>query len=210
MYITNMHMGYNVSMSTVRETLNVHFIAPKTNLTEEIEYFRLIVKAIHSRGHTLAKDWLEPGYLRSLHKKPDETIDWSASCRANIEAISASDVVIAEISTKSFGIGYQVGLAVSHKKPTLLLRRSGISKEAFLGGLDHSYIHKAEYDLKNVDQIVGNFLEKDENEAKDIRFNMLIDRKINNYLKQSALKTGKTKAEIIRDLLSKQLESSDY
>ena len=82
--------------------MTVHFIAPKTNLMEEIEYFRLIVKAIHRRGHVLAKDWLEPGYLRLTHKQPDEFIDWSTSCRANIEAIPSCDVVIAEVSTKKF------------------------------------------------------------------------------------------------------------
>lgn len=194
----------------MKETLNVHFIAPKSNLAEEIKYFRIIVEAIHKRGHSLAKDWLEPGYLRYTHKQPDEVIDWSASCRANIEAIPPCDVVIAEISTKSFGVGYQVGLAVSQKKPTLLLRREGVSKEAFLGGLDNSYVYKAEYTTKNIDQIIGDFLEKDEDEAKDIRFNLLIDKKLNNYLKQNALKSGRTKAEIIRDLLSKELDRSTH
>lgn len=71
----------------MKEGLNVHFIAPKTNLGDEINYFREIIKSIHARGHGLAKDWLEPVYLRFINKKPDEVIDWAASCRANIEAI---------------------------------------------------------------------------------------------------------------------------
>jgi nucleoside 2-deoxyribosyltransferase len=193
-------------MPQIKDSLNVHFIAPKTNLAEEIENFRLIVQAIHKRGHSLAKDWLEPGYLRFTHKKEDEAIDWSSSCRANIEAIPSSDIIIAEISTKSFGVGYQVGLAVAQKKPTLLLRREGISKEAFLGGLDSPYVQKLEYTPDTIDGIVGDFLEKDEDEVKDIRFNMLIDRKLNNYLKQSALISGKTKAEIIRELLLREID----
>lgn len=192
----------------MKDSLNVHFIAPKTNLADEIEFFRRIVEAIHRRGHTLAKDWLEPGYLRFLNKQPDEIIDWASSCRANIEAIPSCDVVIAEVSTKSFGVGYQVGLAASQKKPTLLLRREGISKEAFLGGLDHTYVTKAEYNSQTIDEIVGGFLEKDEDDLKDIRFNMLIDRKLNGYLNQSAIKTGKTKAEIIRELLTRELRES--
>lgn len=193
----------------MKDILNVHFIAPKSNLGEEIECFRAIIKAIHTRGHTLAKDWLEPSYLRYANKKPSETIDWAASCRANIEAIPSSDVIIAEVSTKSFGVGYQVGLAASQKKPTLLLRREGISKEAFLAGLDNSYITKAEYTLDSLDQIIGAFLENDEDNVKDIRFNLLIDRKLNDYLKQSSLKSGKTKAEIIRELLKYDLENNN-
>lgn len=190
----------------MKDSLNVHFIAPKTNLGEEIEYFRAIINAIHSRGHALAKDWLEPGYLRYVNKRPDEIIDWASSCRANIEAIPSSDVVIAEVSTKSFGVGYQVGVAASQKKPTLLLRREGISKEAFLGGLDNPYVTKMEYTLGTIDRIVGAFLESDEDDVKDIRFNLLIDRKLNNFLKQNSLQTGKTKAEIIRELLKSEIQ----
>jgi len=193
----------------MKDTLNVHFIAPKTNLLDEIEYFRLIVEAIHKRGHTLAKDWLEPGYLRLTHKKTDEVIDWSASCRANIDVIPNCDDVIAEVSTKSFGVGYQVGLAASQKKPTLLLRRAGISKEAFLGGLDNTYVQKEEYTRENADSIIGSFLDRDEDEIKDIRFNLLINRKLDNFLKQSALQTGKTKAEIIRELLAREAHKSE-
>lgn len=193
----------------MKDSLNVHFMAPKTNLLDEIEYFRLIVEAIHKRGHALAKDWLEPGYLRLVNKKSDEVIDWGSSCRANIEAIPSSDVVIAEVSTKSFGIGYQVGLAASQKKPTLLLRRAGISKEAFLGGLDHAYVQKAEYTKETIDQIVGKFLDRDEDEIKDVRFNLLINRKLDTFLKQTALHTGKTKAEIIRELLASKMNKPD-
>ena len=109
---------------------------------------------------------------------------------------------------KSFGVGYQVGLAASQKKPTLLLRREGISREAFLGGLDNSYVQKAEYTVDTIDGIIGHFLEKDEESVKDIRFNLLIDRKLNAFLKKSAIDTGKTKAEIIRELLAKEMGGS--
>lgn len=193
----------------MKDSLNVHFVAPKTNLAEEIDYFRKIISCIHSRGHSLAKDWLEPGYLRYINKAPDEVIDWASSCRANIEAIPSCDVMIAEVSTKSFGVGYQVGLAASQKKPVLLLRRSGISKEAFLGGLDNTYVTKAEYTLDTVDQIIDNFLNHDEDDVKDIRFNLLIDRRLNSYLKENSVKTGKTKAEIIRELLNKEINKKN-
>lgn len=209
MYISSFSLSW-VYNRVMKDSLNVHFIAPKTNLADEIDFFRYIVDVIHKHGHTLAKDWLEPNYLRYINKQPDEIIDWASACRANIEAIPSSDVVIAEVSTKSFGVGYQVGLAASQKKPVLLLRREGISKEAFLGGLDNAYVTKAEYNLENIEGIIDNFLKREDEDLKDIRFNMLIDKKLNNYLKQSAIETGKTKAEIIRDLLMKEIRQSDH
>lgn len=193
----------------MKEGMTVHFIAPKTNLRDEIGTFQAIVAAIHKRGHALARDWVEPAYLRLTNSSPDAVIDWSAFCRANIESIPQCDMVIAEISTKSFGIGYQVGLAVSQKKPTLLLRREGISKEAFLGGLDHPYVQKKEYTLETIDKIVGAFLDQDEEQSKDIRFNLFIDRKIDNYLKRVSIQEGKTKAEIVRERLWREIEESE-
>ncbi|HEX3568845.1 MAG TPA: nucleoside 2-deoxyribosyltransferase [Candidatus Saccharimonadales bacterium] len=184
----------------------VHFIAPKSRLKEEIEDFRNIVMAIHRRGYVLARDWLEPSYLLETHTQPGQAIDWSDVCRANIEAIPQCDLVVAEISTKSFGVGYDVGLAVSQKKPTLLLRREGITKEAFLGGLDHPYVQKQEYTAETVDRIVGDFLARYDDQTKDIRFNLFIDSKINGYLQRTSSGSGKTKAEIVRELLLREME----
>jgi len=78
--------------------------------------------------------------------------------------------------------------------------------DLFSQGLYNIYVQKAEYTVDTIDRIVGDFLEKDEEAVKDIRFNLLIDRKLNTFLKNSALQTGKTKAEIIRELLSKEME----
>lgn len=187
----------------------VHFIAPKTRLAEEMEAFRAIVLAIHRRGYNLALDWLEPAYIRLMESKPGETIDWSAVCRANIEMIPKCDIVIAEISTKSFGVGYEAGLAASQKKPTLLLRRDDISKEAFLGGLDHPYVQKKEYNLENIDGIIGAFLGEYDSQTKDIRFNLFIDTKINGYLQRTSQSSGKTKAEIVRELVIKEMRDEE-
>jgi len=191
------------------ETKVIHFIAPKTRLAEEMEAFRAIVYAIHRRGYNLALDWLEPAYIRLVESEPGETIDWSAVCRANIEAIPHCDMVIAEISTKSFGVGYEAGLAASQKKPTLLLRRDDISKEAFLGGLDHSYVQKKEYNLDTIDGIIGDFLGEYDSQTKDIRFNLFIDSKINGYLQRSSQNSGKTKAEIMRELVLREMRQEE-
>lgn len=190
------------------DTKVIHFIAPKTKLEEEIEYFRAIVQSIHKKGYALAQDWLEPAYLTQTHSKTQK-VDWSDVCRAMIETIPKCDIVIAEISTKSFGVGYDVGLAVSQKKPTLLLRRDDISKEAFLGGLDHPYVQKREYNLNTIDQIISGFLEQYDAQNKDIRFNLFIDTKLNGYLKRTSMGTGKTKAEIVRELLLREMEEEN-
>ncbi len=187
----------------------VHFIAPKSNLDKEIDNFRNIIISIHKRGHVLARDWLEPAYLKARDSHRGGIIDWSAECRANTEVIPKADIIVAEVSTKSFGVGYQVGLAVSQKKPVLLLRRSGSSSEAFLGGLEHPCVQREEYKSNNLDEVVGKFLRENDIPTKDMRFNFFIDRQIYNYLKWASLRTGKTKAEIIRELVLREIDKRE-
>ena len=43
-----------------------------------------------------------------------------------------------------------------------------------------------------------------------MRFNFFIDRKIYNYLRWASFKTGKTKAEILRDLVENEIEKQEY
>lgn len=183
----------------------VHFIAPQSNLDKEIEDLRKIVLAIHKEGHVLARDWLEPAYMKFSKSHRGENIDWSEVYKANIEAIPKCDVLIAEVTTKSLGVGYQIGVAVSQKKPILLLRKNGEDRESLLEGVDHHYIKKAEYNDNNLDEIVTSFLKENDMPAKDMRFNFFIDRPIYNYLKWKSLQTGKTKAEILRELVLREI-----
>ena len=58
--------------------------------------------------------------------------------------------------------------------------------------------------------MVEKFLNENDIQSKDMRFNFFIDRKIYNYLRWAAFKTGKTKAEILRDLVQNEIEKQDY
>jgi predicted DNA-binding protein len=57
---------------------------------------------------------------------------------------------------------------------------------------------------------VSQFLEQNHIENKDLRFNFFIDRQIYNYLRWASFKTGKTKAEILRELVLHDIERQDY
>jgi len=54
------------------------------------------------------------------------------------------------------------------------------------------------------------FMVDNDIQSKDMRFNFFIDRKIYNYLRWAAFKTGKTKAEILRDLVETEIEKQNY
>lgn len=188
--------------------INVHLIASKSSLTEDIESLRSVRKIIVQKGHQTVIDWIDSAYNR--HKNGEETpIDWTTIYTSNLEAIAKADVVIAEVSHTSFGVGYQVATAVQQKKPTLLLRHDKTDEATFATSVVDSWVECVTYNESNLESIIEKFLIDNDITTKDMRFNFFIDRAIYNYLRWSALKTGRTKAEILRELVQREIENRE-
>jgi hypothetical protein len=188
----------------------VHLVGSRYEIAKNIDPLSRIVETIKSEGHSLVHDWVEPEYT-SQHKDRKEfrDTDWTLLYRESLEAINKADIVIAETSTPSFSVGYQVALAVSMKKPTLVLNREGVEKSFFASGIETGIEYK-KYTNETVKDILVKFMQENDIATKDMRFNFFIDRPIYNYLRWAALKTNKTKAEILRELVQREIEKKDY
>lgn len=188
--------------------MKVHFITSRPTLDNDINILRHVINIIHNSSHSLTHDWIEHAYKREIQSKQPAS-DWNLIYKENLEAIARSDVVIAEASYENFGVGYQVATAVQQKKPVLMLRRKTADKNAFATGVEEGWVLQKDYDDKDIEEIVKSFLEDNDIQAKDMRFNFFIDRQIYNYLRWAAFKTGKTKAEILRELVVKEIENRE-
>ena len=123
-----------------------------------------------------------------------------------MDALTRADVVIVDASVKSFSVGFQAAVALQQKKPILMLARNKIGGGFFASGIDETLVTYKEFDSATLDKIVSEFLEENKIDVKDMRFNFFIDRQIYNYLRWASHKTGKTKAEILRDLVAKEID----
>lgn len=187
----------------------VHLVATALDIKQDIKYLRKIVQALHSEGHTLACDWIEPAYGRAMKNVKGDTVDWALVYKENMEAITKADVIIAESTTRSFGTGYQLAIATRLKKPTLVLRRDDTENDIMAVGIAEDTVSFKTYNEANLDKIVKDFIQENDIQAKDMRFNFFIDRPIYNYLRWAAYRTGKTKAEILRELVSREIEKAN-
>lgn len=187
----------------------VHFISGKTSIDKNIDYLRRILTTIHRSGHMLARDWVEPSFIEATEGIKGE-VDWDIIYKDNIDSLNKADVVIAEVTEKSFGVGFQVALAAQQKKPILLLHKKHGYKKSLADGVGGDYIERKDYEnYDDIEQLVEAFLAKNDIKAKDMRFNFFIDRNIYNYLRWAAAKSGKTKAEILRELVLDEIEKSE-
>ncbi len=187
----------------------VHFIASKSTILKEIDSYRVIIQTIEQLGHTISRQWVEEAYTFALNRENEEKLDWRSINDENVEALSKADVVIAEASTKSFSTGFQTAAAIQQKKPTLILTKNDSLKGTFGSGIDSDFVRYANYSQDTLKDIIADFLNENNIDAKDLRFNFFIDRQIYNYLRWASYKTGKTKAEILRELVNKEIEGGE-
>lgn len=137
----------------------VYFVAALESADRDVEILRRVIRVVHSRGHSVAKNWIEPQHF--LFKDTDKAshLDWANNCRENEYLIGKSDVIIAEVSGYStFGVGHQVAIAQQQGKPVLLLARSVPRFGAYTDGLGYGMTQREEYDLKNLEEKVEKFL----------------------------------------------------
>ena len=192
------------------KTMLVHLIAPVDELIDNIDSLRAIVSQVKKQGHELARDWVEEAYNAEKGRTtPDNEELWQGIIQHNLEAIAKADVVIADISRDNTAIGYQVATAIHQKKPTLLILREGTKVSPFTWNIPSSFLKRVEYTKDNVAERITPFLEENDITTKDMRFNFFIDRQIYNYLRWAALKTGKTKAEVLRELVNREIENKE-
>lgn len=184
----------------------IHFIASSSNLDENIDNYRKIIDAIKSLGHTLARDWVEEEFEFHKTGKKHISLDWNEVADDNSEALARSDVVIAEASGKSFSTGFQIANAIQLRKPVLILTHNDSLRGTYGSGIKQDFVEYMVYSPDTLEDIISDFLVENELSNKDLRFNFFITQKIYNYLRWASYKTRKSKSEILRELIEKEID----
>jgi hypothetical protein len=188
----------------------VHFIGSRSHIREEVEHYRTIVEAIKDSGYELTYDWVNETYSSLLDAPAGTTrTDWEKIDERFETAMQQADVVIVDCTLRGFFVGYRTAQAIAQKKPLLLLTRDTTAKAVAGINTPTGYIRSTAYDKDNLRSIIQNFLEENTIDTKDLRFNFFLDRRTYNYLRWMSSKTGRTKAEIVRSLLQREMDNDD-
>jgi predicted house-cleaning noncanonical NTP pyrophosphatase (MazG superfamily) len=179
------------------------------NLNEDMPHFKKILEIIKKSENKIAYEWIDDAYNHVMEQKlDDENIDWGPVLQQNMAAIARADVVIIEATNMRFAQGYQAAMALQQKKPLLVLMRNINAKGKSVSGIADELMSIETYAGEDdLDKVVNKFIKDNHMTAKDMRFNFFIDRPIHNYLRWAAFKTGKTKAEVLRGLVQREIES---
>lgn len=188
--------------------MKVHFSAPLQDLDEHIDAYESIVSAIKASGHSLVKDWLKEYHTTKAKSQYFSDEEWKRINDTTLEAVQSADAVIIEASISSFSMGYIAAKALANKKPLLMLFDTHPQPYVLNSNntLKRSEVYKNDKELRD---IVTTFLKEIDVDANNLRFNMVLDREVYNFLNWESVNTGKTKAQIVREVLKERIRRKD-
>jgi nucleoside 2-deoxyribosyltransferase len=121
--------------------MDVYFGCSITGGRNEESTYQLMVKTLLEDGHQVPTAHLSRSDVMDLENvvNPVEVytrdIQWIDNCQA----------MIAEVSTPSHGVGYEIAFALSIRKPVLCLHRSGIHVSKMITGNKNPNLQVMEY-----------------------------------------------------------------
>ena len=78
----------------------------------------------------------------------------------DVNWIQESDLLVAEVSTPSHGVGYEIGYALDLDKPVLSLYQKGVVVSKMISGNPHPLLTVMEYqDMTHAEEILQTYLE---------------------------------------------------
>lgn len=121
--------------------MNIYFSCSLTGGRRDETVYGRIVDALLAGGHEVPTAHLARPEVMALERvvEPREVF------RRDIEWIEACEALVAEVSTPSHGVGYEIAYALSRGKPVLCCFRRGARVSKMITGNGDARLRLAEY-----------------------------------------------------------------
>lgn len=125
--------------------MNVYFSCSITGGREDQAVYELIVNFLAAHGHDVPTAHLaRPGVLDE-----ESVIEPREVYLRDLKWVEDCDALIAEVSTPSHGVGYEVALALFLGKPVLCCYRQGLKVSKMILGNTHKTLRVVAYESIN-------------------------------------------------------------
>jgi nucleoside 2-deoxyribosyltransferase len=113
--------------------MNIYFACSITGGRAYESIYQEFTRALLAKGHDVPTAHLAESNVMTLEKviDPREVYD------RDVTWIRACDVLIAEVSVPSHGVGYEIGFALSEGKQVLCLSQAGLAVSKMITGNPH-------------------------------------------------------------------------
>ena len=137
--------------------MNIYFACSITGGREYQAIYQAITNFLLTSGHIVPTAHLADQDVVDLEK----VVDAREVYTRDIDWIEACDLLVAEVSTPSHGVGYEIGYALTLGKPVFCLYKKGIKVSKMITGNPNPHLYVFSY-LDEYEAIshLTSFLEK--------------------------------------------------
>jgi 2'-deoxynucleoside 5'-phosphate N-hydrolase len=184
--------------------MKVYFTASYTGAQSFGKNYFTIVETLKRLGHDVITE--APFNMKS-DPRPKEPVEKRTEVHKRImKEIERADLIVAETSFPSTGVGYEVTVALEKEKPVLVLHVEGRTPVLLLGA-DFERLRVEEYSLSNLTQVLR-FSIDELSTTVDTRFNFFISPKISNYLDWVSKNKRIPRAVYLRRLIEEDMKKN--
>lgn len=112
--------------------MNIYFSCSITGGRQDQQVYHAIVDLLFKTGHQVPTAHL----ARADVMEKETTVDPSEVYHRDVNWVLGSDALIAEVSTPSHGVGYEIALALERRKPVLCCYQHGRRVSKMITGND--------------------------------------------------------------------------
>lgn len=183
--------------------MKIYFSGSISGKKQYLDYYKLIINTLINLGHTVISDYLfkttEEEVLKQTIDEHIKTHQFLA--KSKIE----SDLVVAELSYRSFGQGQEIAHAFRVGKPVLGLYLKNKRPHLILNDAGDKLL-LAEYDNESLKDVIEQGIDYP-SQGFEKRFTMIFPSIIVDYLDTVSRDKNISRSEYIRALIEKEMET---
>ena len=185
--------------------MKVYFTASLSGKEKYGKNYKRIAETLVSLGYKVASEHVlgvDPQEVKNATDK--ELVKYY---RKTLTEISASDLVVAEVSQPTIGIGHEISMAIEKGKPVLVFLVEGAPIPQILKAIQTGNVKVVKYTLENIGQLLSSSISNIKSVIA-IRFNFFISPEINEYLDWISRVRRTPRAVYLRELVEKEMEKN--
>lgn len=135
--------------------MKIYFSCSLTGGRNDEAAYRLIVDHLQALDHVVLTAHLaDPGVMQQ-----ERIVDPAQVFRRDVQWIEECEALVAEVSTPSHGVGYEIALALQRGKPVLCLHRESAPVSKMITGNDAAQLRVRAYrELSAITTVLEDYL----------------------------------------------------
>lgn len=177
--------------------MKIAFIASLTGKATHQFHYLAIIDLLEGLGHTVLHRHITQSDSKQISQS--ETLNTQFHQKV-FRAIKSADLVVAEISHQSIGVGYVISEALKMARPIITLTSSTLPPTTIYLE-DHESLITYQYTSIRELETKLPFLLAQSEPKKEKKFNFFLPSELNDYLYHAANQNHRSKSEYLRQLL---------